>query len=93
MLLEMEKEDILTQPEWDRVVHSLTLAPRQADITWQLLRGCGDKEIARNLGITVPTVRTHLSRLFSRLKLQGRYELILRVVMLVRGAKEAVAVC
>jgi len=93
MLLEMEKEDILTQPEWDRVVHSLTLAPRQADITWQLLHGCGDKQIAQNLGITVPTVRTHLSRLFSKLKLQGRQELVLCVLMLVRGTNQTVAVC
>ena len=89
----LEKEEILTQPEWDRVVHSLPLAPRQADVTWQLLQGYGDKQIARNLGIAVPTVRTHLSRLFSRLKLQSRHELVLCVLMLVRGTKEAVAVC
>ena len=89
----LEEEDILTQEEWGHVVKSLPLAPRQADITWQLLHGCGDKQIARNLGITVPTVRTHLSRLFSRLRLQGRHELILRVLMQVRGTREPVAAC
>ena len=57
----------------------LSLPPRQAEVVEQLLLGHSDKQIARDLGMSVPTVRTHLCRLFSRLGVQDRCELIVYV--------------
>jgi len=73
------KMRIFSETEWSELVHDLALSPRQADIVKLLLSGLSDKQIARQLHIRVPTVRTHLSRLFVKLGVQDRNELILYV--------------
>jgi DNA-binding CsgD family transcriptional regulator len=39
-----------------------------------------DLQVSKALGISVPTVRTHLARLFEKLDVDGRTGLILRLV-------------
>ena len=72
--------EIYTKAEWKRLARELRLPPRQMQITRHIMRGCGDKQIAEALGISVATVRTHLGRLFKRLEVDDRCELILHVV-------------
>jgi DNA-binding NarL/FixJ family response regulator len=48
------------------------------------MRGRSDRQIAYELGIAVPTVRTHVTRLFRRFDLCDRIELVLHVVACVR---------
>jgi DNA-binding NarL/FixJ family response regulator len=43
---------------------SRNLTPRQAEILALVAAGLADKEIAVRLNVSVPTVRTHLRRLF-----------------------------
>jgi DNA-binding CsgD family transcriptional regulator/uncharacterized protein YkwD len=43
---------------------SKKLTPRQAEILELVAAGLGDKEIAKRLGVSIPTVRTHLRRMF-----------------------------
>lgn len=64
---------------WAEVATVLELSPQQTRIVELLLRGRRDKQIARELQLTVPTVRTYLGRIFARLGVQDRIELILRV--------------
>ena len=71
--------EIFSEKEWDVLVNELSLSPRQSEVIHLLLNGRSDKQVAMELGIAVPTVRTHLSRLFSRFNLQDRNELILRI--------------
>jgi len=61
------------------VVETLQLAPQQARIVELILRGLRDKQIAAELGLGVPTVRTYLKRVFVRVGVQDRVELVLRV--------------
>lgn len=68
---------------WDEVVGALSLSPQQARIVELLLCGKRDKQIATALGLTVPTVRTYLARIFVRAGVQDRVELILRVFAIV----------
>jgi DNA-binding NarL/FixJ family response regulator len=70
---------IFSEEEWDILINELSLSPRQGEIIHLLLNGHSDKQVALKLDIAVPTVRTHLSRLFSKLDLQDRTELILHV--------------
>jgi DNA-binding CsgD family transcriptional regulator len=65
--------------EWSELKQDLALSPRQADVVEQLLLGHSDKQIARELQMSVPTVRTHLCRLFSRFSVEDRCELIVHV--------------
>ena len=65
MALVLEAE-IFTEGEWLELVNELSLPPRQAEVIKCLFLAHSDKQIATELEISVPTVRTHLSRIFSR---------------------------
>lgn len=70
---------IFSAEEWAELKQDLGLSPRQADVMEQLLQGHSDKQIAHELRMSVPTVRTHLCRLFARFGVQDRCELIVHV--------------
>jgi DNA-binding NarL/FixJ family response regulator len=80
--------ELLSEQEWSQLNEHLGLPPRQAEITRQILHGKSDKQIARELGISLPTVRTHTSRLFRKLGLSDRVELILYVFTCMRAHPE-----
>jgi DNA-binding NarL/FixJ family response regulator len=71
--------EIFSESEWTELVKELSLSPRQAQVLKCLFLGHSDKQIARDLKMAIPTVRTHLSRLFSRFDVQDRTELVLYV--------------
>ena len=81
MLLELLATDL---PEAGQalVLHALSMASkyhltsREATILDLIAVGKGDKEIARSLGISIRTVRTHLEHVFVRLGVHTRAEAI-----------------
>ena len=56
------------------------LSPRQVQIIGLIATGASDKEIAGKLGISVPTVRTHLQRLYRDRGLRNRAEAVAKLV-------------
>jgi DNA-binding CsgD family transcriptional regulator len=72
--------EIFSEKEWRQVVEDLELPPRQAQVIQHMLHGRSDKQIAQELGIAVPTVRAHVTRLFRRFELSDRIELVLHIV-------------
>jgi DNA-binding CsgD family transcriptional regulator len=76
-----------TPVEWDQVVDELNMSPRQADVVRLILAGKRDKQIAIKLGMSLPTVRTHLRIIFSRLDVKDRVELVLSVFAVLRASK------
>ncbi len=78
MTLTLDKE-IFSNTEWSEIVENLSLSSRQEEVSRHLFRGLSDKQIALQLEISVPTVRTHLSRLFLKMDVQDRHELILYI--------------
>ena len=66
--------------EWAELAHQIGISPRQSQVIEQLLCGLSDKQIAGELNIALPTVRTHISRLFSKLDVEDRTELVLYVM-------------
>ncbi len=77
---------LVSEQEWVSVKEELGLSPRQAQIIRCLLQAKGDKQIAGEIGISVPTVRTYLDRLFHKLDVNDRVELLLNVFACVRKA-------
>jgi len=65
--------------EWVQLKEDLALSPRQGEVVEQLFLGHSDKQIALALRMSVPTVRTHLCRLFSRFGVEDRCELVVQV--------------
>lgn len=78
-MLAKQNGKIFSELEWGELLRQLSLAPRQEQILEQIMDGLSDKQIAGKLNICVPTVRTHLSRLFARLDVCDRHELSLEV--------------
>jgi DNA-binding NarL/FixJ family response regulator len=54
------------------------LSERESEICSVLLQGCSDKEIASKLQISFWTVRTHIGRIFNKLGVLNRRELMAR---------------
>jgi DNA-binding CsgD family transcriptional regulator len=70
---------IFSNSEWAELVSKLSLSPRQAEVIQRILSGRSDKQIAMDLQIGLPTVRTHLNRAFLRFGVQDRIELVIYV--------------
>jgi DNA-binding NarL/FixJ family response regulator len=60
-----------------RPVAGEMLTPRETDIVRLVGQGLGNKEIARRLGVSVTTVRTHLSKVYDKVGTVSRVELAL----------------
>jgi len=56
---------------------SETFTQREAEIVRLVGRGLGNKEIAQELGLSVTTVRSHLTRLYEKIGVVSRVELAL----------------
>lgn len=67
---------IFSQREWRGICRSLNLSPRQAQIVTLLLEGHKTFSVATALGISPDTVRAHLRRLYLKLDISDRLELM-----------------
>jgi NarL family two-component system response regulator LiaR len=76
--------ELVSEEEWNCLQYHLDLSPRQGQIVREILHAKSDKQIARDLDIALPTVRTHLARLFHRYELNDRVELIVYVLRILR---------
>ncbi len=81
--------ELVTEAEWISVRESLGLSARQAQVVEGLLQAKGDKQIAEDIGISVATVRTYLDRLFQKLGVDDRVELVVYVFACIRAASGA----
>lgn len=74
----------LSQESWQDIAETLFLSPQQIRIVELLLRGQRDKEIA---GLSHPTVRTYLKRIFDRVDVSDRVALILHIFAMAQQLK------
>ncbi len=57
-------------------IRSLGLSPRECEILELLASGQSNKEMARSLGISPNTVKTHVARVYEKLEVQKRVQAI-----------------
>jgi len=60
----------------DAAIRSLGLSPREMDILDRLAAGESNKQIARRLGISPNTVKTHVARVYEKLAVERRFEAV-----------------
>jgi len=73
---ERQHPSIFSQREWADICRGLNLSDRQAEITSLLLEGHKTLSVATALGISPDTVRAHLRRLYLKLDVSDRLELM-----------------
>jgi len=67
-----DQEDMPTEP----------FTPREHEVLLCLAKGCTNKEIAEALFIAEKTVKSHLTRIFRKLNVPGRFQAILYAIQL-----------
>ena len=60
----------------EAAIRSLGLSPRECQILALLASGQSNKELARTLGISPNTVKTHLARVYEKLEVDRRVQAI-----------------
>jgi len=58
------------------------LTPREQDVLCLLTKGCTNKEIANKLFISEKTVKSHLNKIFKKLKVSRRLDAVLSAIKL-----------
>lgn len=66
----------------EAAVRSLGLSPREVEMIEALASGGSNKLIARQLGISPNTVKTHVARVYEKLEVQNRVQAIEKARML-----------
>ena len=65
--------------EWHSLATALALSPRECGIVRSVFDGASEKDTARDLGLSPHTVHTYLWRIYRKLHVQSREELLVRV--------------
>jgi DNA-binding CsgD family transcriptional regulator len=60
----------------EAAIRSLGLSPRECEILERLASGASNKEMARALGISPNTVKTHVARIYEKLEVQKRMQAV-----------------
>lgn len=71
---------IFSEQAWAEIARSLGLSPRELQIVRGVFDDRTESAIAADLGMSPHTVHTHIERLYYKLAVADRVELILRVM-------------
>jgi DNA-binding CsgD family transcriptional regulator len=71
---------VISEAEWPRLQTALRLSERELQIVRQVLEDRKEESIAYELGISPHTVNTYLQRLYAKLRVASRAQLIVRVL-------------
>ncbi len=71
---------ILGHHAWSEIAKALGITARETQIIQAVFDNLTEKEIAERLKISPHTVHMHMNRLFNKLTVRSRTELVLRIV-------------
>jgi DNA-binding NarL/FixJ family response regulator len=72
-------QSVFVASEWRSLAACLGLSPRESAIVRSVFDGESEKRIAERLGLSPHTVHTYLWRIYRKLQVQSREELLVRV--------------
>jgi DNA-binding CsgD family transcriptional regulator len=73
-------QSYLSDEAWALLAQRLDLSPREVQIICRIFAHEREAEIARALEMSSHTVRTHMERLYRKLQVRSRTELVIAVV-------------
>lgn len=65
---------------WTTVSEVLRLSPRELEVTHGIFDDQPERAIARRLGISTHTVHSHVERLYRKLDVNSRVQLVVRIM-------------
>ena len=68
-----------TECEWHTIARKLALSPREVEIAHGVILNLKESAIATKTGMCKSTVKTHMMRMYRKLNVQSRSDLVLRV--------------
>jgi len=71
--------NVLAEAQWQTLAEKLQLSERQLQIIQRMFDDSSEARIALDLGISEHTVHTHIERLYRKLGVSSRCELLVRV--------------
>jgi len=71
---------LFTDEAWHRIALAFALSPRELEIVRQIFDDHKEAAIAQALGISPHTVHTYLARVYHKLHVTSRVQLVVRVV-------------
>jgi len=72
-------QGVFVPAEWRSLAAALGLTPRECGIVRAVFDGASEKHTAEGLGLSPHTVHTYLWRIYRKLHVQSRAELLVRV--------------
>ena len=72
-------QGVFVPGEWRSLAAALGLSPRESGIVRSVFDGASEKRIAERFGLSPHTVHTYLWRIYRKLHVQSREELLVRV--------------
>jgi DNA-binding NarL/FixJ family response regulator len=72
--------DLLTDIAWSEIARSLELSARELETVRGVFDNLTEDAIAGNLGVYEHTIHTHLHRLFSKLRVTTRTQMVVRIM-------------
>ena len=72
-------QSVFEPGEWSSLTSALGLSPREASIVRSVFDGASEKQIAQQLELSPHTVHTYLWRIYRKLHVRSREELLVRV--------------
>lgn len=73
-------QSLFCPAEWARIAESLELTKRESDVVAAVLDDLSDSGIAQELGISANTVHSHIRRVYGKLGISSRAQLVARVL-------------
>ncbi len=87
-------DSLLQSKSWCRVMSALRLFPREREIVEIMIAIDFDEEVfAQQLGISPHTVHTHIERMYRKVKVTSRSELMTRLLVVYASARENQGPC
>jgi len=71
---------LITDNQWRKISYLLGISDREQEVCRLLFKGITREEIATNMDIKVRTVRHYLERLHTKLRVNNRVALVLRII-------------
>ena len=75
-----EGHTVFAPDAWSGIADSLHLSSREVEITQSVFDDEHENQIAQRLGMSTHTVHTHLERLYHKLGVHSRTQLVVRLV-------------